>query len=225
MQGLEPELLPLTPANDPALSAMVWAMIVPALIMLPSVMRIWGKFINSLSRHEDKLPAAERTLTDRISQIIAIMLCAMMWGVLLYCVAFKLRGGNLALNPGAGVALTAAAALTAAIIQFLGYKTVGYAFSTPQNTQTLIRSLAINISMLGYFMIIPALGAMFYPGYAYSLLWLGTALLLLFRIALWIKCFRIFYDTPFSILYFFLYLCTLEIVPLMIPVVIALFIC
>lgn len=225
MQGLPPELLPLTPSNDPVLRVMVWALIIPALIFLPSVVRLWGKFVTSLSRHDEKLPAAERTLTDRLAQIIAGLLCCMMWGVLLYCVAFKMRGGNLALEPGIGVGLTAAGAVVCGLIQFIGYRVVGFAFSTPSNTVVWIRSLAVNIAMLGYWMIIPALGAMFYPAMAYSMLWFGGGLFLLFRIALWIKCFRIFYDSPFSIVYFFLYLCTLETVPLMIPVGIGLFIC
>lgn len=225
MQGLLPELLPMTPAHDPTLRAMVWALIIPALIFLPSVVRLWGKFMTSLSRHEEKLAAAERTLTDRLAQIIAGFLCCLMTGVLLYCVAFKLRGGNLALAPGAGVGLTAAGAVVCGLIQFIGYRVVGYAFTTSSNTIIWIRSLAVNIAMLGYWMVIPALGAMFYPGMAYAMFWLGAALFLIFRIALWIKCFRIFYDSAFSIVYFFLYLCTLETVPLLIPVGIALFIC
>lgn len=225
MQGLSPELLPLTPANDPVLRAMVWALIIPALIFLPSVVRLWGKFMTSLSRHDEKLPAAERTLTDRLAQIVAGLLCCLMWGVLLYCVAFRLRGGNLALEPGLGVGLTAAGAVACGLIQFVGYRVVGFAFSSPANTVIWIRSLAVNIAMLGYWMIIPSLGAMLYPGMAYSMLWLGAGLFLLFRMALWIKCFRIFYDSPFSIVYFFLYLCTLETVPLLIPVGIGLFIC
>lgn len=222
---MEPELLPLTPANDPVLRAMVWALIIPALIFLPSVVRLWGKFMTSLTRHEDTLAAAERTLTDRLAQIVAGLLCCLMWGLLLYCVAYKMRGGNLALSPGYGVGLTAAGAVACGLIQFVGYRVVGYAFTTSGNTIVWIRSLAIEIAMAGYWMVIPALGAMFYPGLAFSMFWLGAGIFLLLRMALWIKCFRIFYDSPFSIVYFFLYLCTLETVPLLIPVGIALLIC
>ncbi len=222
---MEPELLPLTPANDPVLRAMVWALIIPALIFLPSVVRLWGKFMTSLTRHEETLAAAERTLTDRLAQIAAGLLCCLMWGLLLYCVAFRMRGGNIGLDPGPGVALTAAGAVVCGLIQFVGYRIVGYAFTTHANTIVWIRSLAIDIAMAGYWMTIPALGAMFYPGLAYSMFWFGAAIFLILRMALWIKCFRIFYDSPFSILYFFLYLCTLETVPLLIPVGIAFVIC
>lgn len=224
-QGLYPEPLPLTPANDPVLSAIVWGAIILALLVMPFVGRLWGKFITSLSRHDDKLPAAERTLTDRLSQIAAMMVCALMWAILLYCVAFRIRGGNLALSPGAGVALTAAAALCAMIGQFLGYRVVGYTFSTQADTDSWIRSLALNYSVLAYWIAFPALGAMFFPALVFTMLWVAVGFLVMFRILLWIKTFRIFYDGPFSILYFFLYLCTLEIVPMVLPVGIALFIC
>ena len=221
-----PEQLPLTPANDATVSAMVWGGIIIALVAFPTVVRLWHKFLTSLTRHEDKqLPAAERTLNDRLSQVAALLLCSLLWGVLLYCVAFLMRGGDLALSPGPGVALTAAAAALAMLIQFIGYRIVGYAFSTQANAQAWTRSLAATLSMLAYWMLIPALGALLFPARAYTVLWAGAGLYLLFRILLWIKCFRIFYDSPFSILYFFLYLCTLETVPLLIPVGIALFIC
>lgn len=225
LQGLSPEQLPLTPASDSAVSAMVWGGIIVAIAAFPTVTRLWRKFLSSLTRHNDKLPAAERTLGDRLSQIAALMVCCLMWGILLYCVALRMRGGNLALGPGAGVALTAAGAGLVVIIQFVGFRIVGYAFSTTANAQAWTRALTATLSMLGYWMLIPALGALLFPARAYAFLWVGVAFYLIFRSFLWIKCFRIFYDSIFSIFYFFLYICTLETVPLLIPVGIALFIC
>lgn len=225
LQGLSPEQLPLTPASDSAVSAMVWGGIIVAIAAFPTVTRLWRKFLSSLTRHNDKLPAAERTLGDRLSQIAALMVCCLMWGILLYCVALRMRGGNLALSPGAGVALTAAGAGLVVIIQFVGFRIVGYAFSTTANAQAWTRALTATLSMLGYWMLIPALGALLFPARAYAFLWVGVAFYLIFRSFLWIKCFRIFYDSIFSIFYFFLYICTLETVPLLIPVGIALFIC
>ncbi|MDE6145874.1 MAG: DUF4271 domain-containing protein, partial [Muribaculaceae bacterium] len=127
--------------------------------------------------------------------------------------------------PGAGVGLTAAAALVAFLIQIVGYNLVGYAFLTAADTQSWTRALTVSISMMGYWMMLPALGALLFPTAVFRLVWIGVAFFIWFRIALWIKCFRIFYDGPFSIVYFFLYLCTLETVPLLIPVGIALYIC
>lgn len=225
LQGLEPELLPLTPANDPAVAAMAWGGLLVAIVALPTVVRLWRIFIGSLTRQTGKLPAAERTLGDRLSQFAAVVLCCLMWGILLYCVAFRMRGGNMAIAPGAGVAFTAGAAFVAFLIQFIGYKVVGYAFSTVADTQAWTRALTVTFAMSGYWMMLPALGALLFPGAVYALLWVGAAFFVCFRMMLWIKCFRIFYDGPFSIVYFFLYLCTLETVPLLIPVGIALFIC
>ena len=225
MQGLTPEQLPLTPATDSAVSAMVWGGIIVAIAAFPTVTRLWRKFLSSLTRHEEKLPAAERTLGDRLSQIAALMVCCLMWGILLYCVALRMRGGDLALGPGAGVALTAAGAALVVIIQFVGFRVIGFAFSTTANAQAWTRALTATLSMLGYWMLIPALGALLFPSRAYAFLWVGVALYVGFRSFLWIKCFRIFYDSIFSIFYFFLYICTLETVPLLIPVGIALFIC
>ena len=224
-QGLIPEPLPLTPANDPILSAMLWAAIILALVVFPFVVRLWGKFVASLTRHDDKLPAAERTLTDRLTQVAAIIVFCVMSGLLLYCVAYRMRGGDLALGPGAGVGLVAAGMFAAFLIQYFGCYVVGYAFSTTVDTESWTRALTIVTSMFAYWEMLPALGSMFYPSLAYAMAWLALAIFVVFHIFLWFKCFRIFYDTPFSIVYFFLYLCTLETVPLLLPVGIALLIC
>ncbi|MDE7111588.1 MAG: DUF4271 domain-containing protein [Muribaculaceae bacterium] len=225
LQGIEPEVLPLTPANDPTVAAMAWGGVIVAIVAFPTVVRLWRIFVGSLTHHTGKLPAAERTLGDRLSQVAGLLLCCLMWGILLYCVAYRLRGGDLALTPGAGVGLTAAAALVAFLIQIVGYNLVGYAFLTAADTQSWTRALTVSISMMGYWMMLPALGALLFPTAVFRLVWIGVAFFIWFRIALWIKCFRIFYDGPFSIVYFFLYLCTLETVPLLIPVGIALYIC
>lgn len=225
IEGLIPEQLPLTPAADSAVTAMVWGGIIAAIAVFPTVTRLWRKFLSSLTRHDNKLPAAERTLNDRLCQIVALSVCCLMWGILLYCVALRMRGGNLALGPGSGVALIAAGAALAVLIQFISFRVVGFAFATTSDGQAWTRALTATLSMLGYWMLIPALGALLFPARAYVFLWIGIALYLFFRIFLWIKCFRIFYDSIFSILYFFLYICTLETVPLLTPVVIALFIC
>ncbi len=224
-EGLTPEPLPLTPANDPLLSALLWGAIILALVVFPFVVRLWGKFVTSLTRHEDKLPAAERTLTDRLSQVAAILVFSVMSGLLLYCVAYKMRGGQLALEPGAGVALVGASMFAAYLIQYFGCYVAGYAFSTSVDTQSWTRSLTLVTSMFAYWEILPALGAMYYPSLAYLMAWVALAIFVAFHMLLWVKCFRIFYDTPFSIVYFFLYLCTLETVPLLLPVGIALLIC
>lgn len=225
-EGLEPELLPVTPVGDYFVDAIAWGGVMIALIVLPMVLRLWRLFIASLTqRSSSKLPAAERTFGERLSLVAALILCFLMWGILLYCAAFRMRGGDMVLTPGSGVAVTAAAAFAGFVVQLAGYYTVGYAFANGTDTRSWVRALCATQAMLGYWIMIPAMGALLFPSAAMWLLWVGIGLFMLFRMLLWVKCFKIFYTDPFSILYFFLYLCTLETVPLLLPVGMALLIC
>lgn len=223
--GMEPEALPVAPAADPLVRAMVWGGVLVALIVFPTVVRLWRLFVDSLVRQRSKLPAAERTAAERLSQVAALLLCALMWGLILYCAAFGLRGALMTFTPASGIALTAGAALVALLVQMSGFAVVGYAFSTPVETRSWIRALTATQSMSAYWLMIPAIGSLLFPAASMWLLYAGAAVYVAFRIMLWVKCFTIFYTGPFSIVYFFLYLCTLETVPLLLPVGVAFFIC
>ena len=108
------------------------------------------------------------------------------------------------------------------IFQLVAYSLVGYTFTTDEGRTYFVKGFTASQSLLGFLLIIPALVALFYREAAEAMLIMAGSLYLLARLIFIIKGFRIFYHKIWSLLYFILYLCTLEIVPLIILYVTAL---
>ncbi|MFG6389490.1 DUF4271 domain-containing protein, partial [Muribaculum sp.] len=70
-------------------------------------------------------------------------------------------------------------------------------------------------ALLGFLLLVPALAVLFYPAAALSLISISALLYILARIVFICKGFRIFYHNFPSLLYFILYLCTVEIIPVL----------
>ena len=100
------------------------------------------------------------------------------------------------------------------VFQLLAYNAIGYTFATPQQHRYFTEGFTASQSLLGFLLIVPALVAIFYHTLAYPMLILGGIFYFLARILFIVKGFRIFYQNIWSLLYFILYLCTLEIIPL-----------
>lgn len=99
------------------------------------------------------------------------------------------------------------------IFQLCAYGVVAYTFSEPDDTRRFIRSLNASQALCGLALIVPTLMILFYPQYLDTLVIIGGAAYLLFRLLFVANGFSIFYRNIFSLVYFILYLCTLEIIP------------
>lgn len=100
------------------------------------------------------------------------------------------------------------------VAQLLIYKVIGYLFTDPIGTSQWLKGFNSTQAFLGAALMIPALVTIFYPIDATPMLWLAAGLYAAARIMFIIKGFRIFYHNFASLLYFILYLCALELVPL-----------
>ena len=99
--------------------------------------------------------------------------------------------------------------------QFVAYATVGYLFTEPGLSSQWMRGFNASQALLGLCLVIPTLGVLFRPEIAMVSLILAIVLYVAARIIFICKGFKIFYHNYFSLIYFILYLCTLEIVPLL----------
>ena len=97
-----------------------------------------------------------------------------------------------------------------------GCVTVGYVFTDRVAAAQWRRGLNASSVLLGLFLSVPTLVSLFYPSVTGAMLWVAASLYVLSRIAYIAKGFRIFYNNFPSLLYFILYLCSLEIIPLII---------
>ena len=97
--------------------------------------------------------------------------------------------------------------------QLCAYRIVGYVFTDKLSARQWIKGFNASQALLGLLLIIPALIVLFNPGGAAAVASIGIACYLMARLIFIFKGFRLFYDNFGSLLYFILYLCTLEIVP------------
>ena len=110
------------------------------------------------------------------------------------------------------------------IFELCVYSITGYTFAGPEGCRRWIKSLNATQSLTGVILMIPALIVLFYPNSAIdAVLVAGFAYLAARLIFIW-KGFSIFYRNIFSLVYFILYLCALELIPLIYVVKLALLI-
>ncbi len=98
--------------------------------------------------------------------------------------------------------------------QWLVYKVLGYTFSDKQGTKLWIDGFKATQAFLGLLLLPVLILLMLYPYHGKLLLSIAASLYLIARLVFIFKGFRIFYGNLSSILYFLLYLCAVEIVPL-----------
>lgn len=100
------------------------------------------------------------------------------------------------------------------LAEYAAYRTVGYIFTTPSRAEMWAKGFTSSQALLGLTICIPALLSLFVPAAVEMLVWISTSLYIIARIIFISKGFRIFYHNSFSLIYFILYLCSLEIIPL-----------
>lgn len=110
------------------------------------------------------------------------------------------------------------------LFNIISYSTVAFTFAGKECSTKILKIFNSLQSLSGIALMIPALIALFYPHTATGMCIVGFIVYLSARLIFIIKCFRIFYINIFSLVYFILYLCALEIIPLISLVKLALLI-
>lgn len=99
------------------------------------------------------------------------------------------------------------------LFQLVAYRVVGYVFTDHVGAVQWVKGYDASQAFLGITLLVPALVTLFYPMWLTPMLWVALGLYILARILFIIKGFRIFYENIGSLFYFILYLCALEITP------------
>ncbi|MDE6121439.1 MAG: DUF4271 domain-containing protein, partial [Muribaculaceae bacterium] len=99
------------------------------------------------------------------------------------------------------------------IFQLIIYNLTGYAFSDSTGRKQWVQGFAAAQAIAGLGLIVPALLLVEMPQWHNVLIILALAIYFATRIIFIAKGFRIFYRNSWSVLYFILYLCSLEIIP------------
>lgn len=210
IQGIEPTLRIIDPSTNSVLLCIILGCLVVNAFTFPTLLGQWQSFFKQLIRPHSNLMQAERTFNERTALAMSLVQTIIMEGIALYCITAHS-------DTSEPVASFCGMTLLAAILfatQLVAYHLIGYAFATDAASQSWILSFLKSQSLTGYLLIIPSLGALFYPSAASGFIISGLTCFCLCRILFYIRSFAFFYTSAASLFYFFLYLCTVEIVPL-----------
>lgn len=212
-EGIMPSPRPKLPGYDSG----VTALLVVLFLFIASNFRHYSTFIKTFAqdlfkvRRRANIFDDNNTLSETRVLLSLISLLCVCEGILLYS-AVGLRG-EMAVTPFAGVGMLSVLAGGYYLCQLAAYRTVGYLFSNEPDTLQWLKGFNASQSLLGLVLVIPALLSLFSPGLAPLLLSLSVLFYGIARFIFISKGFRIFYDNYTSLVYFILYLCTLEIIP------------
>lgn len=109
--------------------------------------------------------------------------------------------------------------------QWLVYRVLGYTFSDKEGTRLWLDGFKSTQSLLGLLLLPVLVLLLVYTSSGKMLLYIAALLYLVVRLIFIYKGFRIFYSNLSSILYFILYLCAVEIAPLVILAGVTIWIC
>lgn len=207
-RGLEPEPRPLDAHPHSAVTAVI--------IVLFTAVALASRHLRQISRFmaTDMLGVRRRnnvfdthTSAESRTIIILILLATLSEAILLD-------------SPDRGIAsslrLTASlAALTTGyyLFQLSAYYVVGYTFADTEAASQWCRGFNLSQALLGIVLLPLALVDIFYSSISGAVLVAAAIVYVIVRVLFIYKGFRIFYNSIGSLVYFILYLCTLEIIP------------
>ena len=153
-----------------------------------------------------------RTFSETGIQISIVLLTCLCEGIIINASVTSL-GLSIPLPTFPEIALLFAVAVFYYIWQLCAYRLVGYVFTDRLSARQWLKGFNASQALLGIMLTVPALIVLFNPGAAGVVTVIGVICYLIARLIFIFKGFRLFYDNFGSLLYFILYLCTLEIVP------------
>jgi len=158
----------------------------------------------------------EHTSNESRTYAIIILLLCLNEGILVFSGINLINPLPDSLSVFALTMLFSGIALVFYLAQILIYRLIGFTFTDKTCSMLWVRGFNASQASLAFLLLIPALISLFYPSAAPIMVIMGISLYFAARIVFIYKGFRIFYNNFPSLLYFILYLCSLEITPLII---------
>lgn len=210
-EGIAPIGMPATYVNSTPLAALLMATLVLAALNSGSLLRALKAYRAELLsvRRRPNVFDDEHRVPGYIAGVLALIF-VVFGGVVLY---------NLHGVPAVPTFTGAAASMGLLglyyIFQRCAYWLLGYTFTTPEGRRRWLGGFAATQAYTGLALVIPAMLLIFEPSWHSTLIIISLSIYFAARLLFIAKGFRIFYQNFWSLLYFILYLCTLEILPML----------
>lgn len=196
---------------DSIILTVMLAMFIVMGLNAPHIRHIVSTFFTDLVSHRQRANIFDDHSTAADTRILLLMLLqtSVMEGIMLAGWSGGTDISSYALN----AAILSGVATAFNIFSYAACATVGYVFTSPQNAGLWRHTLNASQCVLGIALLIPAAVSSIWPGNPIWIYIVGLAMYILVRICYVFKGISFFYSSPFSIFYFILYLCALEIIP------------
>ncbi len=219
-RGMVGTTRPVTAGTDPQVMGIIVGVLVLLALNMRHIRRLFHALpqdLWSLRRRENAFD--ERTANETRSNFLLItQLCV--FSAVLFLLWLAPHGNTASFGfIGHGAHLSSVIGwLTAAtasyyIFQLAAFGIVGYAFTDSLRNSQWRRGLNASSVLLAQLITIPMLVALFYPALTGAMLVVCAVSYVAARLIFIAKGFRIFYQGPFSLIYFILYIGALEILP------------
>lgn len=213
IKGMEPTERTHLPGYDSGVMTLVLAVFLFIIVNVRHYSTYLKSFHNNLfsTREQENAFDEKNTISELRVQLSLIILTCLCEGIFIY--AFLASSGY-AITPFHGIGILSAVAGIYYVWQLMAYYIVGNTFTSTKRASMWVKGFNASQSLLGILLTIPAMVALFNPHLWHLLCIIAATLYVLARLIFIIKGFRIFYDNSLGLIYFILYLCSLEIIPL-----------
>lgn len=210
--GLEPIPRQINTGNDQGFVTVIVLIMLGLSFSVTHIRRIWGSLIKQLWTTRPRQDFNHITMAERRTVGMLIVVTVFLIG-LITTAAIASRTADVFEFTFTNTLTVSCYVGAYFLFQYIVYLSVGYAFTSSEGCRLWVEGFTAAMSMLGFMLLVPALLVVFYPALSPVAIPLSAALYIIARIMFIYKGFRIFYTNFGSIVYFILYLCTLEIVP------------
>ena len=212
--------LPPSPrASLPGYDSGVVCLLIGMFIMLAVNFRHYSTFFNSFFSDLFSTRRREKTFSERTFSETAVLASVILVSCLSQGIIINSLLPDIATPPHiSGEFLLIGALTLVALIYYLwqlaAYSTVGAIFTDRVSARMWIKGFNASQSLLAMLIVLPAILVLFNPSISGVIVAVAAISYLVARLIFICKGFRLFYDNYGSLVYFILYLCSLEIVPL-----------
>ena len=216
--GAAPTPVPPSPLRSPVVMGLMMLVAMAVVLSYRTGYKYLENFVRNMfsTRRRENLFDDHTVNETKILTALIGLSCVMQGFALMVGVSLavpSLASGILR-SPALSLGLGAAVVLVYYLLQLLVYHVLGYVFADSISTRLWIDGFKATQSLLGL-LLLPVIGVMLLkPELSTPMLLVAAGLYICARLVFICKGFRIFYGNLSSIVYFILYLCSLEIVPL-----------
>lgn len=215
--GNATEGITLTPSGvetpDSILLSIILVLFVFTGLSSPLIKHIATTFATELvSRRQRNIFDTHGNATDTRAILLLLLQTSILEGILLSGWVYT---PTAIYSEALTAAILSGAALLFNAFSFIACSTTSYVFTDQHNAMYMRRTLSISQGLLGVTLLIPAAITVLSNEFTTAALITGILLYIIARIIYILKGFSIFYCNTLSILYFILYLCALEIIPVL----------